>query len=114
MSLDIEKIRAETPGCSSVVHLNNAGSSLPPSVVVDAVVDYLQVEARMGGYEIAADRAEALESVYTNASSLLGGKPDNWAFVESATRGWNAAFSSLRFRPGDRVLTTRAEYPSNM
>ncbi|MFW2383744.1 MAG: aminotransferase class V-fold PLP-dependent enzyme [Acidimicrobiales bacterium] len=114
MSLDIETIRAETPGCSSVIHLNNAGSSLPPAVVVDAVVDYLQAEARIGGYEIASDRAEALESVYTNASALLGGQPRNWAFVESATRAWNAAFSSLRFRPGDRVLTTKAEYPSNM
>jgi selenocysteine lyase/cysteine desulfurase len=97
-----------------VTHLNNAGSSLPPAIVLDTVIEYLQSEARVGGYEIAADRAEALESVYRNASELLGGEPDNWAFVESATRAWNAAFSSLRFRPGDRVLTTKAEYPSNM
>ncbi len=114
MSIDINTIRAETPGCSSVTHLNNAGSSLPPAVVLDAVVDYLETEARIGGYEIAADRADELDSVYTNAAALLGGEPENWAFVESATRAWNAAFSSLRFRPGDRVLTTKAEYPSNM
>ncbi|MBT8242042.1 MAG: aminotransferase class V-fold PLP-dependent enzyme [Acidimicrobiia bacterium] len=114
MSIDINTIRAETPGCSSVTHLNNAGSSLPPAVVLDAVVDYLETEARIGGYEIAADRAGELDSVYTNAAALLGGQPENWAFVESATRAWNAAFSSLRFRPGDRVVTTKAEYPSNM
>lgn len=114
MNFDIERIRAETPGCSSVIHLNNAGSSLPPAVVLDAVLDYLQAEARVGGYEIASDRADELAAVYSNASRVLGGEPQNWAFVESATRAWNAAFSSLRFRPGDRVLTTRAEYPSNM
>ena len=45
---------------------------------------------------------------------MVGGEPRNWAFVESATRAWNAAFSALRFEPGDRVITTRAEYPSNM
>lgn len=114
MNFDIERIRAETPGCSSVIHLNNAGSSLPPAIVLDAVLDYLETEARVGGYEIAIDRADELASVYSNASRVFGGESRNWAFVESATRAWNAAFSSLRFRPGDRVLTTRAEYPSNM
>lgn len=114
MSIDIDAVRADTPGCKSVVHLNNAGSSLPPAPVLDAVVEYLQAEAMIGGYEIADDRAADLQSVYRNAADLLGGELENWAFVESATRGWNAAFSALRFEPGDRVLTTRAEYPSNM
>lgn len=114
MPLDIDSVRADTPGCTEVIHLNSAGSSLPPSIVVDTVVDYLRAEAVTGGYELAADRAEDLRSVYTAAANLLGGRPDSWAFVESATRAWNAAFSSLRFEPGDRILTTTAEYPSNM
>lgn len=114
MTIDIDAIRADTPGCESVAHLNNAGSSLPPSVVVDTVIEYLETEARVGGYEIAADRVAALDSVYERVSALCGGQPENWAFVESATRAWNAAFSALRFKPGDRVLTTTAEYPSNM
>lgn len=114
MSIDVESVRAATPGCGTAVHLNSAGSSLPPAVVLEAVIDYLRAEAVVGGYEIAEDRAEVLSSVYLRASALFGGDPENWAFVESATRGWNAAFSSLRFEPGDRVLTTQAEYPSNM
>jgi selenocysteine lyase/cysteine desulfurase len=114
MALDIDAVRSDTPGCASVVHLNNAGASLPPSPVVDAVIDYLRVEAEIGGYEIADQRADQLASVYRAAASLLGGSAEQWAFVESATRGWNAAFSALRFEPGERVLTTKAEYPSNM
>ena len=112
--IDLEAVRSVTPGCELAAHLNNAGSSLPPNVVVDTVIDYLRAEALTGGYEIAADRADELNSVYDNAVELFGGAPENWAFVESATRAWNAAFSALRFRAGDRVLTTRAEYPSNM
>jgi selenocysteine lyase/cysteine desulfurase len=112
--LDIEFLRAETPGCASVAHLDNAGASLPPAPVLDRVIDYLRAEATVGGYEIAEVRAAELESVYDRAAEMFGGAPMNWAFVESATRAWNAAFSALRFRPGDRVLTTRAEYPSNM
>lgn len=114
MPIDIDQIRAETPGCASVKHFNNAGASLPPQSVLDTVTEYLNIEASIGGYEIAADRADDLASVYEHASALIGGETQNWAFVESATRAWNAAFSSLRFTPGDRVLTTKAEYPSNM
>lgn len=114
MPIDVEAVRAETPGCDVVTHLNNAGSSLPPTVVVDRVVDYLRHEALIGGYEIADERHEELSAVYTAACALFGGRPQNWAFVESATRAWNAGFSALRFDAGDRVVTTRAEYPSNM
>jgi len=114
MPIDVEAVRADTPGCELVTHLNNAGSSLPPTAVVDRVVDYLRREALIGGYEIADERQDDLAAVYTAACSLFGGRPENWAFVESATRAWNAAFSALRFDAGDRILTTRAEYPSNM
>ena len=112
--IDIDKIRADTPGVQHVAHLNNAGSALPPAVVTNALIDYLEAESIGGGYEVAAARADELASVYDAASTLLGGEPENWAFVESATRAWNAAFSALRFAPGDKVITTRAEYPSNM
>jgi len=107
-------VRAETPGVERVTHFNHAGASLPPRAVIDAVADYLEAESTLGGYEVAADRAADLDHVYAAACRFLGGEPKNWAFVESATRGWNAAFSALRFEPGDRVITTRAEYPSNM
>ena len=114
MPIDVDAVRSQTPGCAVVNHLNNAGSSLPPAIVVDQVVDYLHREALIGGYEIADERRDDRESVYTAAVALFGGRPENWAFVESATRAWNAAFTSLRFDAGDRILTSRAEYPSNM
>ena len=38
--------RADTPGCHDVVHLNNAGASLPTRRVVDTVVEHLELEAR--------------------------------------------------------------------
>ncbi len=114
MTIDVEAIRRETVGTADVAHLNSAGCSLPPDSVLETVVEWLQTEARVGGYELAADRSDQLNGVYQAAIDLFGGERHGWAFVESATRAWNAAVSSLRFQPGDRILTTRAEYPSNM
>ena len=51
MFIDIQRARQETPGCTNVIHLNNAGSSLMPQPVLDATIGHLQLEAQIGGYE---------------------------------------------------------------
>lgn len=112
-NIDISAVRRDTPGCAEVTHLNNAGSSLPPAVVVETVRDYLEEEARVGGYELADHRAEDLASVYRSVAGVVGATEDEIALVDSATRAWDMAFYSLRFQPGDRILTTTTEYAAN-
>jgi len=111
--IDLERVRADTPGVAHVAHLNNAGSSLPPLRVHDAVVDHLQREAEIGGYEAAAERRELWEHTYDALASLLNAERDEIAVVENATRAWDMAFYAFRLGPGDRILTGRAEYASN-
>ena len=43
---EVALIRAVTPGCTDeLVHLNHAGSSLPPQVVLDTQIEHLRREA---------------------------------------------------------------------
>jgi cysteine desulfurase / selenocysteine lyase len=109
----VEQWRADTEGCAHVAHLNNAGASLPPRPVVDAHVDHLRLEARLGGYEAADMAASALASTYTEIGRLLNADPSEIALIENATRAWDMAFYSLRFEPGDQIVTGNAEYASN-
>jgi selenocysteine lyase/cysteine desulfurase len=114
--IDVERVRADTPGCHEVVHLNNAGAALPPRVVVDTVIEHLELEARVGGYTAADTVAERSAAVYSSVARLVGAAADEIALVESATRAWDMAFYALaaRFGPGDRILTARSEYASNV
>ena len=100
--LDITTIRADTPGCESVAHLNNAGSSLPPRQVVDATVEYLRTEQRMGGYETAESEAERLNVVYSAAARLLNCNQDEIAFTTGASDAWWRAFSAVPDRKSVR------------
>jgi cysteine desulfurase/selenocysteine lyase len=114
MRRSLEEIRRDTPGVENVVHFNNAGSALPPQVVVDTVVDHLRREAAIGGYEAAAEAVDREEAVYASIGALIGAEARRIAVVENATRAWDMAVYGFPFRPGDRVLTARAEYASNV
>jgi cysteine desulfurase/selenocysteine lyase len=111
--IDLQQVRADTPGVAHVAHLNNAGSSLPPRRVHDAVVDHLQREAEIGGYEAARERRDRWEHTYDALARLLNAGRDEIAVIENATRAWDMAFYAFPFAPGDRILTGRAEYASN-
>ncbi len=112
-AFDTTCARRETPGCTHVLHFNNAGAALPPRPVLGAQRAHLAREARTGGYEAAREAEQELAQVYEAAARLLNAQPDEIALQDSATRAWTTAFYALPLTEGDRILTTRASYASN-
>jgi selenocysteine lyase/cysteine desulfurase len=112
--IDVAALRALTPGCAQRVHLNNAGAGLLSQPTLAAVIDHLQLEAEIGGYEAAGHAQAAIDATYEALARLTGGRADQIAFFDNATHAWNAAFYSIAFQPGDRILTGRSEYGSNI
>lgn len=112
-SLDVSALRSDTPGLRHRVHLNNAGASLMPQPVVDAVTGHIELESRIGGYEAAAEAEEPIRGAYAAVASLLHTSPHQVAFTEHATAAFVQALSSVPFRSGDVILTTRHDYVSN-
>ncbi|MDG2114422.1 MAG: aminotransferase class V-fold PLP-dependent enzyme [Actinomycetota bacterium] len=116
--IDVDRARALTPGCGHVLHLNNAGTSLPPEPVLDAQSQWMEEEARTGGYELARSRHDDLERVYSSVAALIGATADDIALTESNTVAWTRAFHALaaapgRFQPGQRIITSSVDYTSN-
>ena len=111
--IDLETVRAETPGCENTLHFNNAGCALSPHPVIDSVISHLQLEQRIGGYEAASQAEKEVANFYTQLAQLLNCESSEIAFMESATRAWQSALLSLDLKAGDEIITAGNEYVGN-
>jgi cysteine desulfurase len=111
--IDLATERALTPGCETQAFLDTAGSSLPTTRVVDAMVSHLRRESEIGGYRAANERLSDLATLPGAIGRLIGCAPDLVALMDSATRAWNQFVTALPLTRGDRVLVCGTEYASN-
>lgn len=110
---ELARWRADTPGSTERIHLNNAGAALPPRPVLEAVTAHLRRESEIGGYEAADEAADGIAQCYAAVARLVGCAPNNIAIVENATVAVAQGLSAFDFRPGDAIVTSRADYVSN-
>jgi cysteine desulfurase/selenocysteine lyase len=111
---EIQQLRAETKGTDERIHFNNAGASLPPDVVVETVINYLNEEAVYGGYETEYKYREELDNTYALIARLISAKKDEIAIVENASTAWILAFNGIDFKNGDEVIISEMEYVTNL
>lgn len=112
-SIDIERIRSDTPGIKDGVHLLASGSALMPTPVVDAIVGHTLLEARVGGYEAQAIEQHKFDRAYVSVAHHLNADTREVALMENATVAWCHAFYALPLKAKSRILTCEAEYAAN-
>jgi selenocysteine lyase/cysteine desulfurase len=110
---DILRFRADTPGVQNWIHFNNAGAGLMPTPVIEAITRHIELEAHTGGYEAAAIKRKRIARFYTVLAQLLNTDTNKLAYSGSATEAYNTALSSIPFKKGDIILTSREDYVSN-
>lgn len=111
--MNIEQIRQDTPYCQDKIFVNSAGSSLQPSVVLEAVKNYLHKEAQFGGYKVADTQEAEIATFYEAVAQLINTQSSNIAFAHDATDAYLKALSAIPFQKGDLVITSQDDYSSN-
>jgi selenocysteine lyase/cysteine desulfurase len=113
-AVDVNQLRADTPGTAHRTHLNNAGAALMSRRTLTAMTDQLELEATIGGYEAAARAGDLIEATYQGLARLLGARREEIALFDNSTHAWSAGFYGVPLGGGDRILTGRDEYGSNV
>ncbi len=100
------------PVLDELVFFNHAGVSPLPKPAADAVRAYAEQATRRG--YIGSDWMEQIENLRENAARLLGARGGHEiGLVPNTATGLSIVAGSLPWQPGDHVVVTDAEYPSN-
>ena len=113
MPIDTSSIQQDLCTEQNLIHFNSAGASLMPKPVLDCQIQHLLLEAQIGGYEAAREKATAITAIYSSVATLINCEENEVALVENATIGWFSAFYSIDFKAGDKILTSESEYGAN-
>ena len=102
--------RADFLLAEGVDHLNHGGYGATPRSVLDAAQRWrLQMEADPSTF-FRRDLPDLLRGAAGRVAGFLGGRGEDWAFVENATSGLNAIIASLALAPGDELLCLSQVY----
>ncbi len=115
--LNVEALRAATPGCFDVAFLNNAGASLPTTQTLEATIDHLRREAVVGGYKAGDEAAEVIQGARATAARLLGAQAHEIALTASDTAAFTKVFWGMVnggvLAKGARVVVDQVAYNSH-
>jgi isopenicillin-N epimerase len=93
-----------------VLHLNHGGyGATPRPVLAPAEAWRAHIEADPSSF-FRRELAGLLRSAATRVAGFLGGRGEDWAFVENATAGTNAVVAALDLEPGDELLCLSQVY----
>jgi selenocysteine lyase/cysteine desulfurase len=102
--------REEFIGIEHIAHLGAGGEAPILRSHVGAAAQFLLDK---GGGMPGRDRMFAVVDRARGAlAALLGGRPDEIAFLANASEGLFVAASGIRWEPGDNVVVERVEFPS--
>ncbi|MEY5017250.1 MAG: hypothetical protein RL431_299 [Actinomycetota bacterium] len=117
MSIDIDAVRAETPGIGRGTFLHSAGSSLPTQTTLDAVISHLRRESEIGGYAAAVEATDVLAAGRVDLAALVNGAPSEIALTTSDSAAWVKAWwgwvAGGNVPSGSTVLIDRLFYHSH-
>lgn len=92
-------------------HLNSAGACPVHAKVYEEMVNFLDLERTIGGYEAVEQRKQSKGmDARVALAKLLACEKEEIALGESAQVGWAKAFYSMDFRQGDRIICWKSEY----
>jgi isopenicillin-N epimerase len=94
----------------AITFLNHGSFGACPDAVLEVQRDLRDRLERQPVAFLDRELPGLLADARARLGTFLGADPDGLAFVPNATTGVNAVVRSLRFEPGDELLTTDHEY----
>jgi L-cysteine/cystine lyase len=112
----VAAVRGALPALDAGIYLNTGSVGPMPAEVAAAMAELVDYELRIGRASTDYWDAflERLAEARGAVAAVVGADLDEIAITHSTSGAMNAAVWSLDLRPGDRIVTTRAEHPGGL
>jgi cysteine desulfurase/selenocysteine lyase len=117
--MDVQEIRKDFPILKDVIYLDSASTSLTPEPVLQAVLDYYhsyKANVGRGVYRMAQLADQRYREAHRKAAKFVGGAgPEGTTvFTRNTTESINIVARGLKWKRGERIVTTLLEHHSNL
>jgi len=115
---DVRKIREDFPILKSgVIYLDSTASSLTPEPVLQRMLDFYReyrANVERGVHRLAVRASEEYERARSKVADFIKAKSDSEiVMTRNTTEGINLVASGLKWRKGDKIVTSVLEHHSN-
>jgi len=117
--MDVQEIRKDFPILKDVIYLDSASTSLTPEPVLEAVLDYYhsyKANVGRGVYRMAQLADQRYRDAHRKAADFIGGAglQGLTVFTRNTTESINIVAHGLKWKKGERIVTTLLEHHSNL
>lgn len=115
--MKLQRIRADFPILrSGLIYLDNASTSLTPEPVLEKMLEYYheyRANVGRGVHTLSREATEEFEVARETVSRLINAKPNQIIFTKNTTEGINLVANGIKWRKGDKIVSTLLEHHSN-
>ena len=108
-----DELRELFPVTKSLIYLNHAAVSPPPTPTIQAVESQLRDVNHEGSLNY-RNWIAVKENARKLAAAMLGARAEQIAFMRNTSDGLSCVANGLTWQPGDNIVTFRKEFPSNV
>ncbi|WP_456487864.1 aminotransferase class V-fold PLP-dependent enzyme [Candidatus Alkanophaga liquidiphilum] len=115
-NMDVKRIRADFPILNEVTYMDSASTSLTPEPVLKEVLSYYRefnANVGRGVHRLSQVASQKYEEVRKKVAAFIGAKETEIIFTKNATEAINIVASGLRWKRGDKIVTSSLEHHSN-
>lgn len=114
--MNFAEIKTDFPILNDIIYMDSASTSLTPEPVLNVVSKYYReynANVGRGVHRLSQVASQKYKDAHRKIADFIGANEEEVIFTKNTTEAINTVASGLRWKTGDKVVTTLIEHHSN-
>ena len=114
--MNFAEIKTDFPILNDIIYMDSASTSLTPEPVLNAVSKYYRkynANVGRGVHRLSQVASQKYKDAHRKVADFIGANEEEVIFTKNTTEAINMVASGLKWKTGDKVVTTLLEHHSN-